>query len=146
MYFSTFSSYDDNTNNNSNSNDDEQCLICWENQTKQNRLIKLNTLHTFAPYDKQCSCSSLVHCTCLLEWIQHKQSCPICREQLLPNDLCEIQVTYKTQLYRLFIYINENTLTLVKIVVWIVYINILFDIMTNLQYAVESQFENDVNK
>jgi hypothetical protein len=144
MYFTTFSSYDDNTNN--NSNDDEQCLICWENQTKQNRLIKLNTLHTFAPYDKRCSCSSLVHCSCLLEWIHHKQSCPICREQLLPNDLYEIQVTYKTQLYRLFIYINENTLTLIKIVVLIVYINILFDILTNLQYAVESQIENDGNK
>lgn len=151
MYFSTFSSYDDNTNNNDNNkhnndNNDEQCFICWENQTKYNKLIKMNTLPIFAPYDKLCSCSSLVHSGCLLEWIEHKHSCPICREQLQPNNLFNQQVIYKTQLYRLFIYINESTLKWFKILLLIIYLNILFDVIFDLQYAVERHLENDVKK
>jgi len=144
MYFSTFSSYDDNTNN--NSNDDEQCLICWENQTKYNKFIKMNTLSTFSPYDKLCSCSSLVHSSCLLEWIKHKHSCPICREHLQPNNLFNKKVIYKTQLYRLFIFIDENTWKWIKIVFLIVYMNILFDVMLDLQYVVEGHPKNNIIK
>jgi hypothetical protein len=130
MYFSTFSSYDDTTNNISNDDDyDKQCLICWENQTKYNKLIKMNTLSIFSPYNKLCCCSSLVHSECLLEWMQYKQSCPICRKKLLPNNLFDKQ--YKTQLYRLFIYINENTLIWIKILILLVYFNMLSNIMNN---------------
>ena len=137
MYFSTISSYDDEI---TEIIGDEKCLICWETATNCNNLIKMNSLHLFSSFYKSCDCNSIIHSDCLLEWVNKQQSCPICRNEI------EIDVSdknkYKTQLQRLYIFVDDNTYKLFKIFKYFcifILIQVFYYIMKDIQYTIEKQ-------
>ena len=54
-----------------------ECLICLESITHDNlRPIDLKTQQI---YLKNCDCGGLVHMSCLCEWYDISNTCPICR-------------------------------------------------------------------
>jgi len=141
MYFSTISSYDDEI---TEITDDEKCLICWETSTNCNNLIKMNSLHLFSSFYKSCNCNCIIHSHCLLEWINRQESCPICRNEI------EIDVAnknkhkfrYKTQLQRLYIFIDDNTYKLINLFKYFcifILIQNFYYIMKDIQYTIEKQ-------
>jgi hypothetical protein len=144
MYFSTISSYDDEVIKIA---DDEKCLICWEISTNRNNLIKMNSLHLFSSFYKSCNCNCIVHSDCLLEWINKQQSCPICRSEIEIDisDKNKNKFRYKTQLQRLYIFVDDNTYKLINLIkifkyfcIFILIQNFYF-IIKDIQYTIEKQ-------
>lgn len=92
MYFAIFDPYDErydsflyeyNKHHKENileyDNDDNNCLICWDNNVIQ----KPTRIHMINNVISNCNCNILVHQSCLYEWIKKTHSCPICRETML---------------------------------------------------------------
>ena len=55
---------------------EEQCIVCHEINSNDNKLCSLIDLIKY----KKCSCDPLVHKACLEQWLFHKQRCLICNE------------------------------------------------------------------
>ena len=92
--------YDSDNSNVDSVNDENICLICWSPSTKNLKLIKMNSLSHFSRFSKKCECNSLIHSDCLLEWINIKKVCPICKEKIKTNKNYYI-MQRKTQLQAL---------------------------------------------
>lgn len=140
MYFSTISSYD---NEIIEIPDDEKCLICWETSTNCNKLIKMNSLHLFSSFYKSCDCNSIIHSDCLLEWVNKQLSCPICRNEI-EFDVSDNNINkfkYKTQLQRLYIFIDVNTYRLFKYFCIFILIKGFYYTMNDIQYSIEKQYD-----
>jgi len=141
MYFSTFSSYDDETSDITN---DDMCFICWEYYTHQRGLIKMNSLSFFSVYYKSCKCNGIVHSDCLLKWIHNTKSCPICRKEIqFQTEIQYIkQNTYRTQLQRIYIFINVNVIKILRCLFVFILFKNLFHIIIDVQYTIEGQYDN----
>jgi hypothetical protein len=55
---------------------ENQCIVCHENNSKDNKLCYLIELLEY----KKCSCDPLVHNICLDRWLFYKKRCLICNE------------------------------------------------------------------
>jgi hypothetical protein len=147
MYFSTISSYD---NEIVEIIDHEKCLICWETATNSNNLIKMNSLHLFSSFYKSCSCNCIIHSDCLLEWVNKKQSCPICRNEIeidvSNKNEYKFKFKYKTQLQILYIFIDNNTYKLIKLFKYFcifILIQNFYYIMKDIQYTIEHKYDKN---
>ena len=141
MYFSTFSTYDDQK---SDITKDDMCFICWEPYTDDKGLVKMNSLSFFSVYYKSCKCNGIIHSDCLLEWIDNSQSCPICRKeiQLQTDEQYFEQNKYKTQLQRIFIFMNVGVFKICRYLFVLLLLHNLFHIITDIQYTIERQYDN----
>jgi hypothetical protein len=75
MYFRLFDHYADFPED--DSPELNECLICLEINTYDN--LKPINLKTQQIYFKNCNCGGWVHLSCLCEWHDISNSCPICR-------------------------------------------------------------------
>jgi hypothetical protein len=145
MYFSTISSYDDDI---TEITYDEKCLICWETATDCNNLIKMNSLHLFSSFYKSCYCNCIIHSDCLLEWVNKKQSCPICRNEIKidisDKNKHKHNFKYKTQLQRSYIFVNDNTYKLINLFKYFcifILIQNFYYIIKDIHYTIENQYD-----
>jgi hypothetical protein len=143
MYFSTISSYD---NEIIEIIGDEKCLICWEPASNFNNLIKMNSLHLFSSFYKSCNCNCIIHSDCLLEWVNKKHSCPICRNEIEIDISDKNKFKYKTQLQRLYIFVDNNTYKLFKLFKYFcifILIQVFYYTMKDIQYTIERQYDKN---
>ena len=80
MFFSTIEHYQDNFV--IITNEMECCFICLENENNCCKVIMLNQQQIYICY---CRCNGWIHHTCLQQWINTNQNCPICRKQVIKN-------------------------------------------------------------
>ena len=57
-----------------------ECFICFMPHEKNN---PIKMLSEFSHIIQKCKCNARIHLLCLNNWIQQKQSCPICRTQCI---------------------------------------------------------------
>jgi len=55
----------------------EDCIICLE---KSNEKLSTLVMRDF-DFEKTCQCDCYVHESCLIEWLDKSDMCPICREK-----------------------------------------------------------------
>jgi hypothetical protein len=81
MFFSTTEHYQDNFVSIPNEND--ICFICLENKNNYCDLITLNHPQMYVCY---CQCNGWIHHTCLRQWLDINQTCPLCRRRMIKNN------------------------------------------------------------
>ena len=57
-----------------------ECFICFMPHEKNN---PIKMLSEFSHIIQKCKCNARIHLLCLNNWIQQKQSCPICRTKYI---------------------------------------------------------------
>ena len=57
-----------------------ECFICFMPHEKNN---PIKMLSEFSHIIQKCKCNARIHLLCLNNWIQQKQSCPICRTKCI---------------------------------------------------------------
>ena len=62
-----------------------ECLLCLEINTDADKLTPVN-LKTQQVYLKICNCGGWFHITCLCDWYEVSNSCPICRKSMKKRD------------------------------------------------------------
>jgi hypothetical protein len=62
-----------------------ECLLCLQINTDADKLVPVD-LKTQQMYLKMCNCGGWFHITCLHEWYQVSNSCPICRVCMKKHD------------------------------------------------------------
>jgi hypothetical protein len=103
----------------SNNNQEEiiQCLICWEQATKENTIHKMKHITLFI---SNCYCDCNVHLYCFFDWVKKTPSCPICRLPLTFNyemyQLFTLGPHYKIKLFfkKFFVWINDIIIIIIK--------------------------------
>ena len=80
MFFPTTEHYNDTCVIAPNKND--TCFICFENENNYCNLIMLNRQQMYICY---CQCNGWIHHTCLNQWLDIKQTCPLCRRRMIKN-------------------------------------------------------------
>jgi hypothetical protein len=80
MFFSTTEHYQDNFV--IIPNEMECCFICLENENNYCNVIMLNSQQIYICY---CRCNGWIHHTCLQQWLNTNQTCPICRRHVIKN-------------------------------------------------------------
>lgn len=73
-----------------------ECFICFMPHEKNN---PIKMLSEFSHIIQKCKCNARIHLLCLNNWIQQKQSCPICRTKC-------IYLETKLQKYYIVCFIN----------------------------------------
>jgi hypothetical protein len=136
MYFTTFNHYDDNDimydNHYNIIYNNEQCLICWDKYTTNNNVYKMQSLFS-SMYYTSCTCNGYFHQNCLMKWIYKTNSCPICRIKLEIEVHENLPLTFNIlKIYKLF-----------KLFFTFILIKILYNIIFNIQYAVEKKIQNE---
>jgi hypothetical protein len=58
-----------------------ECLLCLDINTDDDKLTPVN-LKTQQVYLKVCNCGGWFHITCLCNWYEVSNSCPICRKYM----------------------------------------------------------------
>jgi hypothetical protein len=70
-----------------------ECFICYENDSKNKKLINLNSKNN---YLKNCKCNGYIHQECLDLWFELNQSCPVCRKLMIKKDtsssICSLNI------------------------------------------------------
>jgi hypothetical protein len=135
MYFTTFNHYGDNDiiydNDHNIIYNDEQCLICWDKSATNNNIYKMQTLLYSSMYYTTCSCNGFFHNRCLMKWIYKTHSCPICRIKFDINIVDEkLPFTF-------------NIFKILKLFLTIFLIKLLYNIIFDIQYAVEKKIQNE---
>jgi hypothetical protein len=80
MFFSTTEHYQDNFV--IIPNEIDCCFICLENENNYCNLIMLSHQQIYFCY---CRCNGWIHHTCLQQWLNMNQTCPICRRHVIKN-------------------------------------------------------------
>jgi len=104
MFFSTTEHYNDNFV--VHPNKDDICFICLENENNYCHLIMLNHQQLYVCY---CQCNGWIHHSCLNQWLDIKQTCPLCRRRVIKS-ACLQQLGDSNQTHSIFrIYFIQNT-------------------------------------
>ena len=123
--------------------DINQCLICWEPETKDNKIYKMKHIDIF---ESSCSCDCNFHLICFFDWVKKTPTCPICREELTFNEeLFYIQTLgphYKIKLFfkKIYNWINYIIKVLLKcagtLFLLQVFINIISGILNKFERGI----------
>ena len=70
---------------------EEDCFICFMPYEKHN---PIKMLSKFSHITQKCKCDARIHLVCLNNWIQQKQSCPICRTKYIYLETPNLRKTY----------------------------------------------------
>ena len=97
MFFSTTEHYNDNFV--VHPNKDDICFICLENENNYCDLIMLNRQQLYVCY---CQCNGWIHHTCLNQWLDIKQTCPLCRRRMIKNNFFAQQFLDNNQTHPIF--------------------------------------------
>lgn len=97
MFFSTTEHYNDNFVIDPNEND--TCFICLENENNYCNLIMLNRQQVYTCY---CQCNGWIHHTCLNQWLDIKQTCPLCRRRMIKNTFFAQHFIDNNQMHPIF--------------------------------------------
>ena len=108
-----------NYNNDTNNEKEDiiQCLICWEQATKQNKVHKMKHITLFI---SNCKCDCNFHLYCFFDWARKNPSCPICRSPLIFNEemyqLYTLGPQYKIKLFfkKLYVWLNDTITMIIK--------------------------------
>jgi hypothetical protein len=79
-----------------------ECFICFM-PYEQNNPIKM--LSEFSHIIQKCKCNSRIHLLCLNNWIQKKQSCPICRTKCIYLENPNLQKYYVKCIINIYLFI-----------------------------------------
>ena len=84
MYYQVYTFYDDLYINiiTTNATYNNDCLICWDQPSKNNSVIKLQHFYGLTT---TCMCNTIFHKKCLIKWFNHSHTCPICRQPIMIN-------------------------------------------------------------
>ena len=107
----------------------QSCLICLTPPNKDNPIQKIKEL----PYIVSiCKCNPELHFSCLNEWINQTESCPICRTKIT------IQPQHLTNKYRksftIFLFFFNFTTSIFRITTLISMTNIFFLCLYNVYF------------
>jgi hypothetical protein len=88
-----------------------ECFICYE--TKRKKEDKPISLQKQIRYIKICECDGLIHKKCLKKWVNLNNTCPICRQNIVKNNIyCIIllnNIPYLVDINLFFMkYINQT--------------------------------------
>ena len=64
---------------------ENECLLCLQINTDADKMALVD-LKTQQLYLKMCNCGGSFHITCLHQWYQVSNSCPICRVRIKKHD------------------------------------------------------------
>jgi len=95
---------------------DKQCLICLL-PSKKNDVIK--KMKDFSNLYIICDCNPTFHYTCLEYWINIHSSCPICRKQIIINNLINNIKNVINPVTHFIFYCNFNIFTLRIIIIFL---------------------------
>ena len=107
--------YNNETNN--EKEDIIQCLICWEQATKENTIHKMKHITLFI---SNCHCDCNFHLYCFFDWVRKTPSCPICRLPLIFNEemyqLYTLGPQYKIKLFlkKLSVWLNDTITMIIR--------------------------------
>ena len=76
--------------------DEVDCFICFMPSEKNNQIKMLSE---FSHIIQKCKCNSKIHLQCLNNWINKRQSCPICRTKCLRLPDTNLQETNLQKYY-----------------------------------------------
>ena len=109
-HYSTFEHYNDNIQiTKKKMYKKPECFICYEIINKLP--IKLKNNHY---YQQKCSCSGWIHKKCLDTWYNVKQTCPVCRINIIKNTDMLVKISkFNYKLFLLIIFIQNNN-TIIK--------------------------------
>jgi hypothetical protein len=104
-HYSTFEHYNDNIQiTKKKIYKKPECFICYEIINKPPIRLKNNRY-----YQQNCSCNCWIHKKCLDSWYNIKQTCPICRINIIKNTDMLVKISkFNYKLYLLIIFIQNN--------------------------------------
>jgi hypothetical protein len=104
MFFSTTEHYKDDF---VVPNKNDICFICLENENNYCNLIMLNHQQVYTCY---CHCNGWIHHTCLNQWLNVNQTCPLCRRRMIKNNYFVQPPIDNNQIHPIFrMHIMQNT-------------------------------------
>ena len=107
-HYSTFEHYNDNiqiTKKKKRKNKKPECFICYEIINKPPFRLKNNRY-----YQQKCSCNCWIHKKCLDSWYNIKQTCPICRINIIKNTNILVKISkFNYKLFLIIIFIRNNS-------------------------------------
>jgi hypothetical protein len=81
-----------------------ECFICYETINKPPIRLKNNRY-----YQQKCSCNCWIHKKCLDSWYNIKQTCPVCRINIIKNTDILVKISkFNYKLFLLIIFIQNN--------------------------------------
>jgi hypothetical protein len=104
-HYSTFENYNDNIQiTKKKIYKKPECFICYEIINKPPIRLKNNRY-----YQQKCSCNCWIHKKCLDSWYNIKQTCPICRINIIKNTDILVKISkFNYKLFLLIIFIQNN--------------------------------------
>ena len=131
--YSTFKNYNDNIQiTKKKIYKKPECFICYEIINKPPIRLKNNCY-----YQQKCSCNCWIHKKCLDSWYNIKQTCPICRINIIKNTDILVKICkFNYKLFLLIIFI-QNNIKIIKntsktIVYSLILVCILFKLYQNI--------------
>ena len=134
--YSTFKNYNDNIQiTKKKIYKKPECFICYEIINKPPIRLKHNYY-----YQQNCTCNAWIHLKCLDSWYNIKQTCPVCRINIIKNTNILVKISkfnYKLFLLIIFIQNNnriiKNTIKILKFCLYyILFLLLLFKLYQNL--------------
>jgi hypothetical protein len=104
-HYSTFENYNDNIQiTKKKIYKKPECFICYEIINKPPIRLKNNRY-----YQQKCSCNCWIHKKCLDSWYNIKQTCPVCRINIIKNTDILVKISkFNYKLFLLIIFIQNN--------------------------------------
>jgi len=114
-----------------------ECFICYEIISKPP--IRLKNNHY---YQQKCNCNYWIHKKCLDSWYNIKQTCPICRINIIKNTDMFVKISkFNYKLFLLIIFIQDNNRIikntikiLKKCLYYILFLLLLFKLYQNILF------------
>ena len=135
-HYSTFKNYNDNIQiTKKKKYKKPECFICYEISNNPPIRLKNNNY-----YQQKCSCNAWIHQKCLDIWYNIKQTCPICRINIIKNTNILVKISkFNYKLFLLIIFIRnnskiiKNTIQILKIsLYYILFLLLLFKLYQNI--------------
>ena len=135
-HYSTFEHYNDNIQiTKKKKYKNPECFICYEISNNPPIRLKNNNY-----YQQKCSCNAWIHQKCLDIWYNIKQTCPICRINIIKNTNILVKISkFNYKLFLLIIFIRnnskiiKNTIQILKIsLYYILFLLLLFKLYQNI--------------
>jgi len=81
---------------------EEDCFICFMPYEKNN---PIKMLSEFSHIIQKCKCDARIHLLCLNNWIQQKQSCPICTTKCIYLEKTNLRKYYIVSIINIYLFI-----------------------------------------
>jgi hypothetical protein len=92
-----------------------ECIICFEGVKKNENTIKLNCQEI---YFKFCDCNPYIHKSCLKTWFEINFECPICRNNMVENELYDF--SYGFYIIKYIVFFKQNIKLYIKQIITII--------------------------